>query len=239
MVQFCGDAVVNAANEGCLGGGGVDGAISAKGGNALHSARVALPQLDRGIRCRTGDAKITIGGGLDAKHCIHAVGPNYWMFDDDTSDDEKTNEAGDRLLHSAYVAAMARAREVNAATVGFCLLSAGIFRSGRDLADLLEIGLRAVCSSVYPGLEEVHIVAFTQAEVSALKVAVAKCFASEASGGHGAEAADSGSDEGLPARQDFDMSPEGVGCKRPSLEEAASVPASKEARPGGCCLGAC
>jgi hypothetical protein len=67
------DAIVNAANTGCLGGGGVDGAISSAGGEDLYQARRALPELNsRGLRCKTGDAKITIGGDLNARFCIHA-----------------------------------------------------------------------------------------------------------------------------------------------------------------------
>ena len=91
------DAIVNAANQGCLGGGGVDGAICDAGGPALAAARRALPLLDaphgRGhIRCHTGDAVATIGGDLSARICIHAVGPNYAFHRDD----------GDALLSSAY-----------------------------------------------------------------------------------------------------------------------------------------
>ena len=77
---FPGDAIVNAANTGCQGGGGVDGAITAAGGQGLADARRKLPALDgedRWERCRVGDAVVTAGGDLAAKWCVHAVGPDY------------------------------------------------------------------------------------------------------------------------------------------------------------------
>ena len=63
VVDFKGDVIVNAANEGCLRGGGVDGAISRAGGDELRQARKALPVLEgsKGKRCRTGDAQTTKG----------------------------------------------------------------------------------------------------------------------------------------------------------------------------------
>ena len=76
VVDFTGSAIVNAANEACLGGGGVDGAITAAGGKALADARKALPELDKKrTRCPTGECVVTISGELKAKdYCLHAVG---------------------------------------------------------------------------------------------------------------------------------------------------------------------
>ena len=62
VVNFTGDAIVNAANEGCLVGGGIDGEVNRRGGQELEEAREALPLIDPS--CKKGDAKITIAGSL-------------------------------------------------------------------------------------------------------------------------------------------------------------------------------
>ena len=69
------DAIVNAANETLLGGGGVDGAIHHAAGPALLAECRALPEARVGVRCPTGEARITGGHALPARHVIHTVGP--------------------------------------------------------------------------------------------------------------------------------------------------------------------
>ena len=69
------DAIVNAANGRLLGGGGVDGAIHNAAGPELLEACRAIPEIRPGVRCPTGEARITPGFDLPARHVIHTVGP--------------------------------------------------------------------------------------------------------------------------------------------------------------------
>mmetsp|Transcript_61766 Transcript_61766/g.128079 ORF Transcript_61766/g.128079 Transcript_61766/m.128079 type:complete len:229 (+) Transcript_61766:45-731(+) len=173
IVDFTGDAIVNAANRGGLGGGGVDGAINSAGGPTLVAARRELSVLDDseyGDRIRTGEARVTIGGDLPAKWVIHAVGPIYWEVEGDDF------QAADHLLYSAYAHSLAVAKQNEVKTMAFCLLSAGIFRGERALADVLEIGCKAVKDHIYEGLEEVHIVGFTKSEIEELMAAAERVF---------------------------------------------------------------
>lgn len=133
-------AIVNAANPTCLGGGGVDGAITSAGGPTLHTHRMELPLLEGGIRCPTGSAKITGPGdygSLRVPFVIHAVGPCYHEYD--------SLEDGDALLQSAYTASLDCAREAQLEAVAFSLLSAGIFRGDRSVKQVLSIGIESIC----------------------------------------------------------------------------------------------
>src|SRR6266446_8168411 len=71
------DAIVNAANEWMLGGGGVDGAIHRAAGPELLEACRAIPEVRPGVRCPTGEARVTPGFRLPARYVIHAVGPRF------------------------------------------------------------------------------------------------------------------------------------------------------------------
>ncbi|WP_202879214.1 O-acetyl-ADP-ribose deacetylase [Nocardioides cynanchi] len=106
------DAVVNAANRGMRGGGGVDGAIHRAGGRAVLEDCIA--RFPHGLA--TGEAGWTTAGALPARWVIHVVGPNYGRGERDRS-----------LLVSCYARALAVADELGARSVAFPLVSAGVY----------------------------------------------------------------------------------------------------------------
>ncbi|XP_074274329.1 uncharacterized protein LOC141598548 isoform X2 [Silene latifolia] len=110
------DAIVNAANERMLGGGGVDGAIHRAAGPELKEACYEVPQVLPGVRCPVGEARITPGFRLPASHVIHTVGPIY--------DEDENPEA---LLESAYRNTLTLAKENNIQYVAFPAISCGIY----------------------------------------------------------------------------------------------------------------
>jgi len=118
------DAIVNAANEALLGGGGVDGAIHRGAGPELLAACRALPQVRAGVRCPTGDARITPGFRLPAKFVIHTVGP-VWQG----------GVAGEaELLASCYRRSLQLAMENDVRSIAFPAISCGVFGYPIDAA---------------------------------------------------------------------------------------------------------
>ena len=148
------DAVVNAANRGMRGGGGVDGAIHAAGGPAVLEDCVR--RFPHGLG--TGQAGWTTAGDMAAQWVIHVVGPNFGAGERDRS-----------LLVSCYANALAVADELGAATVAFPLVSAGIYAWPRDDAIAAAVDtLRATPT----GVEEARIVAFGRSTYEAIASAL-------------------------------------------------------------------
>lgn len=160
VIDFVGDghraAIVNAANERGLGGGGVDGAMNRAGGDRLISARRALPVLDNyGTRIPTGSARATDAGDLPVDIVVHAVGPAYFC-------DEDEYPAMDSKLACAYKRSVKLARKHGIQKLGFSLLSAGVFSGQRGLKAILGIAFNAVIETA--GDIDVFLVAFQDRE---------------------------------------------------------------------------
>ena len=117
ITQLRVDAIVNAANPTLLGGGGVDGAIHRAAGPSLLEACRALPECSPGVRCPTGEARITAGFALPARYVIHTVGP-IW---------HGGTHGEARMLEDCYRNAMRLLREYRLHTIAFPAISCGVY----------------------------------------------------------------------------------------------------------------
>ena len=144
------DAIVNAANRLMLGGGGVDGAIHRAAGPGLYEACKAVPQVTRGVRCPTGEARITPGFALPARFVIHTVGP-VW---------HGGIEGEEVLLASCYAKSLRLAMEHGLASIAFPAISCGIYQFPPGRAAGIAVNTVRDLTSQPSSLERVVLVAF-------------------------------------------------------------------------------
>ena len=141
------DAIVNAANSSLLGGGGVDGAIH----------RAAGPDLLKECRelggCPTGEARITGGYNLPAKHVIHTVGPIYSGARDD-----------DPALAACYRTCIRLAVENDCKTLAFPAISTGVYHFPFDRAARIATAVTIMELERAPSIEQVTFVLFSDAD---------------------------------------------------------------------------
>ncbi len=151
------DAVVNAANSGLLGGGGVDGAIHRAGGPAILAACRELRATSLPDGLPTGQAVATTAGNLPARWVIHTVGPVY-----------SGSPADADLLADAHRNSLALARELGAASIAFPAISTGIY--GYPLREAAPIALAEAARAADL---EVTFVLFDQRSLEAFRSAAA------------------------------------------------------------------
>jgi O-acetyl-ADP-ribose deacetylase (regulator of RNase III) len=147
------DAIVNAANESLLGGGGVDGAIHRAGGPSIVEECRALGG------CATGAVKATGAGELEARYVLHAVGP-VWRGG---------THGEPALLAACYRRALALAAELDCRSIAFPAISTGVY--GYPPAAAAAIALTTIDEHAVPPIELVRLVCFSHESLQLLEAA--------------------------------------------------------------------
>lgn len=142
------DVIVNAANSGLMGGGGVDGAIHRAGGPVIHMECIKIVAEKGG--CPAGEAVITSAGNLPARYVIHTVGP-VW----------RGGHAGeDELLKRAYRNSLSLALENGARTISFPNISTGVYGFPKERAARIAVKEVKTFLEAHSGIDEVLFVCF-------------------------------------------------------------------------------
>lgn len=145
------DAIVNAANSGLRGGGGVDGAVHRAGGPAIMRELDVVRAAQGG--CPTGSAVVTGAGALPAKHVFHAVGPIY----------RGGGQGESEQLASCYRTCLELAEQSGLRTISFPAISTGVY--GYPLEEAASIALKTVAEHLRKsgsGVRDVLMVLFDQ-----------------------------------------------------------------------------
>jgi O-acetyl-ADP-ribose deacetylase len=155
IVAVQADAIVNAANSGLVGGGGVDGAIHRAGGPTI------MEECRKIGGCPTGSAVATTAGRLKAQYIFHAVGPIYGHHRDEA-----------RLLAGAYQACLDLAEQYAVKSIAFPSISTGVY--SYPLAEAAPVALRTVIEHVKKStsLQQVTFVLFSNDVYSAFEKAL-------------------------------------------------------------------
>jgi len=156
------DAIVNAANERMLGGGGVDGAIHNAAGPRLLEACRTVPEVRPGVRCPTGEARLTEGFNLPAKYVIHTVGP-IWRGG-------VTGE--DELLAACYNSSLRLAESYSLKSIAFPAISCGLY--GFPVERAASIAVREIQHYLEgaKSVEAVTLVAFDKEMFAVLRTTI-------------------------------------------------------------------
>ena len=158
------DAIVNAANQRMLGGGGVDGAIHRAAGPGLLDECRRVPEVRPGVRCPTGEARITGGHRLPARYVIHTVGP-IWRGGTHGEPD---------LLAACYRSALDLASRHDVGAIAFPAIGCGVY--GYPIDRAARVAVRAVGDFLAKNRrpERVLLVGYSPDIVEALTAALAQ-----------------------------------------------------------------
>ncbi len=157
ITKFPADVIVNAANSGLLGGGGVDGAIHRAGGPTIlaECRQIRRDLLPNGLP--TGQAVATAAGNLPARWVIHTVGPVY-----------RGSPADAELLASAHRTSIVRARELGARSIAFPAISTGVYGYPVELAAPIALAEAGAADDL-----DITFVLFSGAALEAFRAAAA------------------------------------------------------------------